>query len=255
MTLPRIACIHSGSPKASEGFRALEERYDFVAPDECDVMVVLGGDGFMLHSLHKHMEDAVPIYGMNCGTVGFLMNSYSVDDLPERIERAQRLELRPLRMTAELEGGKTVDALAINEVALTRDSGQAAKIRVTVDGKVRLDEVIADGVLVATAAGSTAYNLSAHGPIIPMGANLLALTPISAFRPRRWRGALLSNAATISFEVLEREKRPVLAVADFNEVRHPVRVEVGEDRDHRLTLLYDPDHSLEERILNEQFLA
>jgi NAD+ kinase len=251
----RIACVHSGSPRAEQGFRTLTERYDFVAPEECDVLVVLGGDGFMLHCLHEFMDSGRPIYGMNCGTVGFLMNNYASEDLPGRIEDAQRIGLRPLRMRAELENGEIVEALAVNEVALTRDSAQAAKIRITVNGQVRLDQLIADGVLVSTAAGSTAYNLSAHGPIIPMGANLLALTPISAFRPRRWRGALLSDAASIGFEVLEREKRPVLAVADSREIRHPVRVEVMEDSERRLTLLYDAEHNLEERILNEQFLA
>lgn len=251
----RVAFIASRSEAAQAALAHLRKRYDNVASEQADVIVALGGDGFMLHCLHTYMDRRIPIYGMNRGSVGFLMNTYREAGLRERLQLAKRVTLHPLHLTAYRANGEVEEALAINEVAVTRDSAQAAKIQIMVDGRVRMEQLIADGVMVATAAGSTAYNLSAHGPIIPVGANLLALTPISAFRPRRWRGALLANVAHVRFDILEREKRPVLAVADSKEVRHPVRVEVVEDRGHTLTLLYDPEHNLEERILNEQFLA
>ncbi len=255
MSKQHIACVHSGSENALQGYEALAERYTLVPPEQSDVIVALGGDGFMLHTLHRFMDRGIPVYGMNRGSVGFLMNAYSTENLLDRISTAQAIVLHPLQMRARGADGETMEALAINEVALTRDSAQAAKIRIIIDGKVRMEQLIADGVMIATPAGSTAYNLSAHGPIIPMGSDLLALTPISAFRPRRWRGALLSNAAKVVFEVQEYEKRPVLAVADSVEMRNAVSVEVQESREHELTLLYDADHNLEERIISEQFQA
>ena len=253
MPRDKIAFLASRSETAQAALRALQERYHHVAPDQADVIVALGGDGFMLHTLHRFMDMGTPVYGMNRGSVGFLMNAYSEEELPERIEQVGEEVLNPLRMRAHDPDGGTTEALAINEVALTRDSAQAAKIRIIVDSEVRMEQLIADGVLVATPAGSTAYNLSAHGPVVPMGSGILALTPISAFRPRRWRGALLSHRAKIVFEVQEHEKRPVLAVADSNEVRDAVRVEVEESRSHELRLLYDPHHNLDARIINEQF--
>jgi NAD+ kinase len=253
MPRDKIAFLASRSEVAQEALAHLRKRYKNVAPEQADVIVALGGDGFMLHCLHTFMDRQVPVYGMNRGSVGFLMNTYAEEDLQERLRRANEEILRPLHMRAYDQGGELTEALAINEVALTRDSAQAAKIRIIIDGRVRMAQLIADGVLVATPAGSTAYNLSAHGPIVPMGSAILALTPISAFRPRRWRGALLSNRAKVVFEVQEHEKRPVLAVADSKEVRNPVRVEIEESRSHQLMLLYDPHHNLEERIINEQF--
>lgn len=251
----RVAFVASRSPVAQTALTVLRERYGHTSPEEAQIIVALGGDGFMLQCLHQYMDRGVPIYGMNRGSVGFLMNSYADDGLMERLDSAKHIALRPLHMRAELGSGDTIEALAINEVALTRDTHQAAKIRISIDGKVRMEELIADGVLVATPAGSTAYNLSAHGPIIPMGANVLALTPISAFRPRRWRGAMLSHEAEVLFEVLEHEKRPVLATADSKEMRDVLRIQVREDRDRILKMLYDPEHNLEERIIREQFQA
>ena len=253
MPRDKIAFLASRSETAQAALKALRKRYDDVAPEQADVIVALGGDGFMLHTLHRFMDRGIPVYGLNRGSVGFLMNAYSEEDLPGRIAQASEETLHPLLMRAQDPAGGTTEALAINEVALTRDSAQAAKIRIIIDGEVRMEPLIADGVLVATPAGSTAYNLSAHGPIVPMGSGILALTPISGFRPRRWRGALLSHRAKIVFEVQEHEKRPVLAVADSNEVRNAVRVEVEESRNHKLTLLYDPHHNLDARIINEQF--
>ena len=255
MSRDNIAFLASRSDTAQAAMASLQKRYQHVDPEQADVIVALGGDGFMLQTLHQFMDKGKPVYGMNRGSVGFLMNTYDEKDLVERLENASEEVVHPLRMRAQNKDGDTIDALAINEVSLTRDSAQTAKIRITIDGKVRMEELIADGVLIATPAGSTAYNLSAHGPIVPMGSGILALTPISAFRPRRWRGALLSHEARVVFEVLEHEKRPVLAVADSLEVRDAVRVEVEESLSHQLTLLYDPHHNLEERIINEQFTA
>jgi NAD+ kinase len=217
------------------------------------MVVALGGDGFMLETLHRFLRRGLPVYGMNRGSVGFLMNDYREDDLPARLAAAQTAIVHPLRMVALRDNAPAVEALAINEVSLLRESRQAAKIRILVDGKARLPELICDGILVSTPAGSTAYNLSAHGPIVPLSANLLPLTPISAFRPRRWRGALLPSDATVVFDILEPEKRPVAAVADYTEVRDVTRVEVREARDVSLTLMFDPDHGLSERIIAEQF--
>jgi NAD+ kinase len=207
----------------------------------------------MLETLHRFLRRGLPVYGMNRGSVGFLMNDYREDDLPARLAAAQTAIVHPLRMVALRDNAPAVEALAINEVSLLRESRQAAKIRILVDGKARLPELICDGILVSTPAGSTAYNLSAHGPIVPLSANLLPLTPISAFRPRRWRGALLPSDATVVFDILEPEKRPVAAVADYTEVRDVTRVEVREARDVSLTLMFDPDHGLSERIIAEQF--
>ncbi len=254
MPFQNVTFVAAENETAQRALKHLTHRYGSAPPDRADVIVALGGDGFMLENLHRQMERRLPIYGMNRGTVGFLMNKYAEDDLLERLNRAETVHLHPLAMTARTADGTIHEAMAINEVSLLRETRQAAKLRVRIDGRVRLEELICDGCLVATPAGSTAYNLSAHGPIVPMGAGVLALTPISAFRPRRWRGALLSHRATVSFEVLEDQKRPVLAVADFTEVRDVIRVEVREDRSIALDLLCDPEHNLEERILDEQFL-
>ncbi|HXP97124.1 MAG TPA: NAD kinase [Telmatospirillum sp.] len=254
MKFNRVAFVAADNDAAQRALEHLCRRYGALAPDHADVIVALGGDGFMLETLHRYIDRHVPIYGMNRGTVGFLLNVYSDEHLVDRLERAETVRLHPLIMRALTVDGQTHEALAINEVSLLRETRQAAKIRTRIDGKVRLEELICDGVLVATPAGSTAYNLSAHGPIIPMGAGVLALTSISAFRPRRWRGALLSHKAKVMFEVLEHDKRPVSAVADYTEIRDVVQVEVYEDRNIGLDLLFDPEHNLEERILAEQFM-
>jgi NAD+ kinase len=250
---PRLAILAAQNETARAAQDALAARYGAASPEKADVIVALGGDGFMLETLHRFLGRGIPVYGMNRGSVGFLMNDYREEDLPARIAAAQAATLHPLRMRALSNGGEPVEALAINEVSLLRESRQAAKIRIIIDGKERLAELICDGILVSTPAGSTAYNLSAHGPIVPLDASLLPLTPISAFRPRRWRGALLPASAEVVFEILERDKRPVAAVADYTEVRDVARVEVREARDVSLTLLFDPDHGLSERIIAEQF--
>jgi NAD+ kinase len=253
MSASKIAFVASDAPEAQQSLGVLHERYGVVEPEEAEVIVALGGDGFMLATLHRYLGRQVPIYGMNRGTVGFLMNRYTEDDILERLGRAEVATVHPLRMRAERTGGEHEEALAINEVSFLRQTRQAAKIRISVDGKVRIEELICDGALVSTPAGSTAYNLSAHGPILPLGAEILALTPISAFRPRRWRGALLPHTAHLRFEILDADKRSVSAVADATEVRDVVDVSVHEDQDISLQLLFDPEHNLEERILNEQF--
>lgn len=250
---PRLLFAASDRPEAQAGRERLIDRYGQADPVEADVVVALGGDGFMIETLHEHMGSGRPIYGMNRGSVGFLMNDYAEDGLLERIQAAEKAVIHPLRMSAVDVHGGAHEALAINEVSLLRQTRQTAKLRITVDDKVRLAELFCDGALVATPAGSTAYNLSAHGPIIPVDARVLALTPISAFRPRRWRGALLSHTAEVVFDVLEAEKRPVSAVADNFEVRDVLRVEVAERRDVRLVMLFDAGRSLEERVLTEQF--
>lgn len=249
----KLAFVSAPGEEACEARDALIARYGQVPIDRADVVVALGGDGHMLETLRAAIGGGRPIYGMNRGTIGFLMNDFQVVGLPERIRDAQPVTLYPLRMRAVGHDGSITEGLAINEVSLFRASAQAAKIRITVDGVVRMEELVCDGVLVATPAGSTAYNLSAHGPIIPLGADILALTPISAFRPRRWRGALLPHSARIKFETIRPEKRPVNAVADVMEVHDVTSVEVWEDRSVRLTVLYDPEHNLEERVLKEQF--
>jgi NAD+ kinase len=249
----RIAFVAAPTDLARESRERLVARYGDHPLSTADVVVSLGGDGFMLETLHQILGRACPVYGMNCGSVGFLMNLFSEDDLPKRLISAQAAVLHPLRMNVVTMGGAVEEALALNEVSLLRQLRQAGKIRISIDGRVRLTELICDGVLVSTPAGSTAYNLSAHGPIVPLSANLLPLTPISAFRPRRWRGALLPSTAEVLFEVLEPEKRPVAAVADFTEVRDVASVAVSEDRSVFVTVLFDPDQGLSERIIAEQF--
>jgi len=254
MPFQRIAFAASDTAPAQEARRQLVAAYGDSPEGEADVIVALGGDGFMLQTLHRHMARGLPIYGMNQGTVGFLMNEYAEEGLPDRLDRAKRSVVHPLRMRATGVDGTQREALAINEVSLLRQTRQTAKLAIAVDGKVRVPELVCDGALVATPAGSTAYNLSAHGPILPLNAGVLALTPISAFRPRRWRGALLPRGADVRFDVLEAEKRPVSATADGEEIRDVARVDIREAREISLHLLFDPDHSLEERILNEQFV-
>jgi NAD+ kinase len=249
----RIAIVTSDTREAIEAGERLGALYGNVDPVDADVIVALGGDGLMLQTLHRFMGSGKPIYGMNRGSVGFLMNEFQTEGLIERLEGAERSIVHPLLMVATDKAGAAHTARAINEVSLLRQTYQAAKLRIGIDGKIRLHELAADGVMVATPAGSTAYNLSANGPILPLNAPLLALTPISAFRPRRWRGALLPDHARISIEVLEADKRPVSAVADHFEYRNVIRVEVAMDRTVDLVMLHDPGHSLEERILLEQF--
>jgi NAD+ kinase len=252
---PRIAFAAAETEAAQEAAAELRRRYGIVDPGEADVIVPLGGDGFMLETLHRHVGRRVPIFGMHRGSVGFLMNSYRLDGLAERLAAAQPVELYPLEMMATCEHGDACKAIAFNEVSLLRETRQAAKLRVTVDNVVRLEELMADGILLSTAVGSTAYNFSAHGPIIPLGAEILALTPISAFRPRRWRGALLPHGVRVLIEALETEKRPVSAVADFTEARDVVRVEISENRNISMKLLFDREANLEERVFKEQFLS
>jgi NAD+ kinase len=249
----RLAFVAAPTDLACAACERLAGRYGQHTLAEADRVVALGGDGFMLEILHQVLGRNVPVYGMNCGSVGFLMNAYDEDDLPDRLARAQGAELFPLRMHAVTSSGRVEEAVALNEVSLLRQLRQAAKIRISVDGRVRLEELICDGILLSTPAGSTAYNLSAHGPIVPLSANLLPLTPISAFRPRRWRGALLPSSAEVLFEVLEVGKRPVAAVADFTEVRDVLSVAVSEDRSLCARVLFDPDQGLSERIIVEQF--
>ena len=249
----RLAFAASDRPEAQEAREALIARYGQASEDEAQVIVALGGDGFMLETLHENLKSGRPIYGMNRGSVGFLMNEYSEDALLERINAAERAVIHPLSMVAIDAAGRRHEALAINEVSLLRQTRQTAKLRISIDGKVRLGELSCDGALVATPAGSTAYNLSAHGPIIPLDAKILALTPISAYRPRRWRGALLPHTAQVTFEILEADKRPVSAVADNFEVRDVVAVQIAENRDVALHMLFDAGRSLEERVLAEQF--
>jgi NAD+ kinase len=249
----RIAFVASDTPEAIRALERMAGLYGNADAADADVIVALGGDGLMLETLHRHMNDRIPIYGMNRGSVGFLMNEYQEANLLERLERAETSRIHPLQMSADDAAGRTHSALAINEVSVFRETHQIAKLRVSVDGKVRLDELACDGLLVATPAGSTAYNLSAYGPILPINARLLALTPISSFRPRRWRGALLPSGAHIVIEVLEAEKRPVSAVADNTETRSVVRVSVEEARDTEILMLFDSGHNLDERILSEQF--
>lgn len=251
----RIACVHSGTELAMEHYNELSEHYAFVPPRDSDAILALGGDGLMLHALHSYMGLRKPIYGMNCGTIGFLMNEYGKERLAERILTADSFVLHPISMRATTTEGKEEEALAFNEVALIRGSGQSANIRVSIDGVQRLEKYVGDGLIVSTAAGSTAYNLSAHGPIIPLGSELLALTPVSPFRPRRWRGALLPHTAVITMENLDPQKRPLVTTADFRDIRNVVSVTVREDQSHQVQMLFDKDHSLEERIIREQFTA
>lgn len=248
-----IAFVASSAPLAQTARAVLIQRYGDVGIYEADVIVALGGDGFMLDTLHGTQELDIPVYGMNRGTVGFLMNGYSDSDLPARLAEAQEEVLNPLRMRATCADGTVHEALAINEVSLLRQGPQAAKLRITVDGRLRMEELVCDGALVATPAGSTAYNYSAHGPILPIGSDVLALTAIAPFRPRRWRGALLPKSARVRIDVTEPEKRPVMADADSNSVRDVITVEIESAPDVAHRILFDPGHGLEERLIREQF--
>lgn len=250
-----MALLASNAEAAQAAETMLRDRYEFVAPEEAELIVALGGDGYMLHTLHSLLNrgKVCPVFGMNRGTVGFLMNEWRIDGLLERIARAKAFTVAPLEMTATGMNGEITKIHAINEVSLLRETRQAAKLRIKVDDVVRLEELNSDGVLIATPAGSTAYNLSVNGPILPLKAGLLALTPISVFRPRRWRGAILPRTAQVTFDVIEPTRRPVSAVADATEVLDVAQVTVTEDTSHTLTLLFDPEHHLEERILKEQF--
>ncbi len=249
----KICLISNESAEAKAALKELDGIYPSVAPEDADVIVALGGDGFMLQTQLRFMDSGKPVYGMNKGTVGFLMNEYRAEDLQARLECALTARIHPLQMIATDSSGETHRSMAFNEVSLFRQSHQAAKLRIDIDGKPRLDALVCDGVLIATPQGSTAYNLSAHGPILPLKSPLLALTPLSPFRPRNWRGALLPNTARVSIVALEPEKRPVNAVADNTEIKSAVKVEIYEDREATGLLLFDPEHSWEERILDEQF--
>ena len=249
----KIAFTASHAPVAQTARATLIGRYGDVPMDEAEVIVALGGDGFMLQTLHDTQELAAPVYGMNRGTIGFLMNTYSESDLRDRLAAAEEAVINPLVMDATHVDGRTSRALALNEVALLRAGPQAAKLQITVDGRLRMQELVCDGALVATPAGSTAYNYSAHGPILPIGADVLALTAMAAFRPRRWRGALLPKTATVQFDVLEPEKRPVMADADGTSYRDVSRVEIRSEPSVSHRILFDPGHGLEERLISEQF--
>jgi NAD+ kinase len=250
---PSIAFLPAQAPEAQAAAESLARMYGNASPQMADVIVALGGDGHMLRMLHEHGPQGKPIYGMNRGSVGFLMNDYAEEGLAERLEKAETTSIRPLRMRAEDAQGKLHEAIAYNEVSMLRETWQAAKLRISVDGRVRMDELVCDGVLVSTPAGSTAYNLSAHGPILPIDSRLLALTPISAFRPRRWRGAILPHEARVTVAVLEADKRPVSAVADHHEIRNVRQVEVAEDPNMHVSIMFDSGHNLAERVLIEQF--
>jgi NAD+ kinase len=248
-SLERLAFVAAQNDLAQAYLNRLSLRYGNVPIEKAEVVICLGGDGFMLETLHTVLLRGTPVYGINCGSVGFLMNPFVDDDLRSRLVSTQAAFLHPLRMHAVTQSGIVEEALALNDVFLFRQTRQAAKIQILVDGRTRLPELVCDGILVSTPAGSTAYNLSAHGPIVPLSSDLLPMTPISAFRPRRWRGALLPSSADIEFRIIEGEKRPVAAVADFTEVRDVISVAVSEDRTLRTTVLFDPDQSLSERIV------
>jgi len=253
VTDQRIAFVASNTEEAQAALLEMRRRYEDVPLAQASVIVVLGGDGFMLRALHRNLEFGVPVYGMKLGAVGFLMNQYQPENLLARLEKAQAAILRPLLMRTLTEAGTSMTSLAFNEVSLLRQTKQAAHIRVSLNGIVKLPELVCDGILVSTPAGSTAYNLSAHGPILPLDSNVLALTPISPFRPRRWRGAILRAETEVKFEVLDPYKRPVSATADSSEARDVVEITVRAAVDQTVTLLFDPEHNLEDRILNEQF--
>jgi NAD+ kinase len=250
----RIRFTASPSAEAQSAFASLTRDHGQCGLDEADVVVALGGDGFMLQTLHDMPPRDLPVYGMNCGTIGFLMNAFSLDDLPVRLEAAEEEVLNPLAMHATTVSGRVEKELAINEVSLLRAGPQAAKLRISVDGKVRMPELVCDGALVSTPAGSTAYNYSAHGPVLPIGSDILALTAMAAFRPRRWRGALLPKAALVRFDVLEADKRPVMADADSRSVRDVLSVEIRSEPSVRHRILFDPGHGLDERLIREQFV-
>jgi len=253
--LPQLnmAFVAADTVDAKIAYNELTSRYGQSDTATADILVVLGGDGTMLKTLHRTIDRRTQIFGMNCGTVGFLMNRFEIDNLPQRVAKARKAILHPLRMHAVCVDGKEHDLLAINEVSLLRETAQTARISIMIDGVVRLPELVCDGAMVATPAGSTAYNLSVHGPILPIGADVLALTPISAFRPRRWRGAILPHRSVVRFQILDNDKRPVSVAADSDEIRNVAEVTIHEDRGIGMTLLFDPEHHLEERILREQF--
>ena len=254
MPMPRkIAFLASDTALSQEARQRLEARYGVHAPEQADVIVALGGDGFMLQTMHATQALGLSVYGMNRGTVGFLMNAYAEDDLIERLDRAEAAVVNPLHMRATTTEGQVVEALAINEVSLLRAGPQAAKLRILVDGRLRMEELVCDGALLCTPAGSTAYNYSAHGPILPIGAEVLALTAVAAFRPRRWRGALLPKTAVVRFDVIDPDKRPVMADADSRSVANVVSVEIRSEPDIAHRILFDPGHGLDERLLSEQF--
>ena len=253
MAKPAIAFVANRSDQAKDALARLSKRYGNVSPSKADIIVALGGDGFMLQTQLKYMSSGIPIYGMNKGTIGFLMNAYKETALHKRLAAARSATIHPLAMVARDKKGNKHRSLAFNEVSLFRQSHQAAKLRIEIDGQVRMEGLVCDGVMVATPQGSTAYNLSAHGPILPLKAPLLALTPISPFRPRNWKGALLPNTSGVKITVLEPTKRPVNAVADNTEIKSAIEVSIHEDRDAFGILLFDPEHSWEERILDEQF--
>jgi len=250
----KIAFLASETARAEGALQRLTARYGQVVPEQASVIVALGGDGFMLQTLHGTQHLGVPVYGMNCGTIGFIMNEYHEDDLIERLRKAEEEVINPLRLRAARPDGSVSEALAINEVSLLRAGPQAAKLRIRVDGKLRLEELVCDGALVATPAGSTAYNYSAHGPILPIGSDVLALTAVAPFRPRRWRGALLPKSAKVRIDVLEPEKRPVMAEGDSRGAGVVTSVEIVSEPAIKHHILFDPGHGLEERLIREQFL-
>ena len=254
MPASQIACVHSETEKATKAYDTLVTQYDFVPVEEAEIVVALGGDGFMLRCFHQYVNQDVKVYGMNRGTIGFLLNKYQQEGLLERIEAAKEERVYPLKMEAQTADKKTHHAIGFNEVAIIRQAQQSAHIRVSINSKVRLERLICDGILVATPAGSTAYNLSARGPIIPIGSNVLALTPLNPFRPRRWTGALLPQTVIVDFKILDPDNRPVSVSADFLEVKFPLTVRVQEDRSQFVKVLFDSGHSLEERIIQEQFI-
>ena len=253
MKFQRFLFLASDAPQAKRALKRLTKRYGNATPDKADVVVALGGDGLMLQALHECLKSGLPVYGMNCGSVGFLMHDFKEPELEERLNAAHETLIRPLCMIATTHDDKKHERLAFNEVSLLRQRSQAAKLRIKIDGQTRLDEMSADGIIVATPVGSTAYNLSAHGPILPIGSPLLALTPLSVFRPRRWRGAILPNDAKVRIEILESDKRPVAAVADHDEVRNITCVDVAVDATRGVRMLFENGHGLAERVLSEQF--
>ena len=253
MNLQKPYFVSSASKEAMQYKTELEKQYGSFTADECDVIIALGGDGFMLEAIKDDLDLNLPIFGLNFGSVGFLMNALNDEELMKRINLSQSIDIAPLKMTATTSDNKIHTGIAINEVSLLRETRQAAKLKITIDNKTRLEELICDGVLLSTPSGSTAYNLSAHGPILPINADVLALTPISAFRPRRWRGAIIESSSKVEFEILESKKRPISAVADNIEVRDVIKVQVTQDKDQTVKILFDEKHSFEERILNEQF--
>ena len=253
MKLQKPFFLASSNADAQKKKESLEKKFGSNSVNSADVIVVLGGDGFMLEAIKNQMENNLPLFGLNYGSVGFLMNAVNDEDLIQRLNSSQSIKIAPLSMTADTTDGSTHEAIAINEVSLLRETHQAAKIKISIDKNVRLEELVCDGVLLSTPSGSTAYNLSAHGPILPINADVLALTPISAFRPRRWKGAILNNKSEVKFEIIDSKKRPVSAVADSVEVRNVNSVSVKQDSKNKVELLFDSQHSFEERILNEQF--